>query len=315
MASAALDLPAARPVARAKPLDRPAAAPAAEAVPAGRGAPARTGRSVPPIDPKRYAPSAAHPVRSKARHLEAHTRIDPHSHPWGQIAFSISGVIRVTAARSTYIVPPSRAVWIPPGVEHIVHVVEDAEIRTLYLHQGDPTLDPRCGPHAADDTDAGAWQEGRVFEVSSLLRELVTQLTVSPDTPVDTERERHLCALVLDELRHAKTVPLGVDLPQDKRLLALCEAVLEDPTRWSTLEACAQGVGASARTVARLFRSELGTTFLQWRQQVLLAKALSMAARRVPLGLIAAELGYASASAFTAMVKRSVGAPPSRFFT
>jgi AraC-like DNA-binding protein len=30
--------------------------------------------------------------------------------------------------------------------------------------------------------------------------------------------------------------------------------------------------------------------------------------------LIAAELGYASASAFTAMVRRSVGAPPGRFF-
>jgi AraC-like DNA-binding protein len=66
--------------------------------------------------------------------------------------------------------------------------------------------------------------------------------------------------------------------------------------------------------VARLFRSELGTTFLQWRHQVLLAKALSMAARRVPMAVIATELGYASASAFTAMVRRSVGAPPSRFF-
>jgi AraC-like DNA-binding protein len=29
---------------------------------------------------------------------------------------------------------------------------------------------------------------------------------------------------------------------------------------------------------------------------------------------IAAELGYASASAFTAMVTRTVGMPPSRFF-
>jgi AraC-like DNA-binding protein len=32
------------------------------------------------------------------------------------------------------------------------------------------------------------------------------------------------------------------------------------------------------------------------------------------MGVIAAELGYASASAFTAMVRRSVGAPPARFF-
>jgi AraC-like DNA-binding protein len=66
--------------------------------------------------------------------------------------------------------------------------------------------------------------------------------------------------------------------------------------------------------MARLFRSELGTSFVQWRQQVLLARALSLAAKKRSMGSIAAELGYASASAFSAMVKRSVGAPPSRFF-
>jgi AraC-like DNA-binding protein len=65
--------------------------------------------------------------------------------------------------------------------------------------------------------------------------------------------------------------------------------------------------------VARLFRSELGTSFMQWRQQVLLARAVTLAARKMPMASIANELGYASASAFSAMVRRSFGAPPSRF--
>ncbi len=56
-------------------------------------------------------------------------------------------------------------------------------------------------------------------------------------------------------------------------------------------------------------------TFGQWRQQVLLAQALALAARRLPMAHIAAELGYASPSAFSAMVRRAVGAPPSRFFS
>ena len=97
-------------------------------------------------------------------------------------------------------------------------------------------------------------------------------------------------------------------------LRSLCEAVLDNPARHATLEGWAAEAGASPRTVARLFRQELGTTFAEWRQQVLLAKALSMAARKRPMSHIAAELGYASASAFTAMVRRSVGEPPSRFF-
>jgi len=266
--------------------------------------------SLPSVDPQRYAPTADYPVRAKARRLAADTHIEPHSHPWGQLAFSVTGVVRMTAGRGTYIVPPSRAVWIPPQVEHVVTVVEDAELRTLYLYQ-----DARhCGPET-DPAPDSPWRECRVVEVSSLLRELVMHLSVEAGPLPSTERERHLSALVLDELRHALPVPIGVDLPQDKRLRALCEAVLDDPTRWSTLETCARNVGASPRTVARLFRSELGTTFLQWRQQVLLAKALSMAARKIPMAVISAELGYASASAFTAMVTRSVGAPPSRFFS
>jgi AraC-like DNA-binding protein len=90
--------------------------------------------------------------------------------------------------------------------------------------------------------------------------------------------------------------------------------VLDDPARHATLDGWAVEAGASVRTVARLFRQELGTTFAEWRQQVLLAKALSMAARKRPMSHIASALGYASPSAFTAMVRRSVGMPPSRFF-
>jgi len=118
---------------------------------------------------------------------------------------------------------------------------------------------------------------------------------------------------VIDELRRARAVRLGVDLPRDKRLRHLCEAVIADPTRHETLEAWAHDTGASPRTVARLFRQELGSTFTQWRQQVVLAKAVSLAAARTPMGQIAAELGY-SASAFSAMVRRTVGMPPGRFF-
>jgi AraC-like DNA-binding protein len=238
----------------------------------------------------------------------------PHAHPWGQLAISTTGVIRLTADRGTYIVPPSRALWIPPHVEHAVTAVEDSDLRTLYLHQPDG----RCGP-AVHDTEEAQWRTCRVLEVSPLLRALVLELDVRPDggpplTADELRRERLLCALVLDELRRARPVRLGVDLPREKRLRALCEAVIDNPVRHETLAGWARDSGASPRTVARLFRQELGTSFAQWRQQVLLARALALAARGLPMSHIAAELGYASASAFSAMVRRSVGQPPSRFF-
>lgn len=267
-----------------------------------------------PLTPHLFVPTPARPVRAKLHRLRSDTLVVPHSHPWGQLAFSTTGVTRLTAARGTYIVPPSRVLWIPPNVEHAVTVLEDSDLRTLYLHQ-EPG---RVGPGVPRAQQA-PWQACRVLEVSALLRALVLEMSIRADDagPLSSDelaRERLLSALVLDELRRARPVPLGVDLPTDKRLRSLCEAILNDPTRHDTLEGWARDSGASARTLSRLFRQELGTTFAQWRQQVLLSKALVLAARRVPMSHIAAELGYASASAFSAMVRRSVGEPPSRFF-
>jgi len=269
-----------------------------------------------PLTPHLYTPTPQRPLRAKKHHLSTDTRVVPHDHPWAQVALSSTGVVRLTMEHGTYLVPPSRALWIPAGMEHAVSVVEDADLRTLYL------LQPRgrCGPGVAPAEQA-PWRQCRVLEVSELLRALVLEMDVQPDgggPPLGADalrREQRLSALILDELRRARPVRLGVGLPADKRLRTLCEAVLDDPTRHATLDGWARDTGASPRTVARLFRQQLGTTFVQWRQQVLLAKALSMAARKQPMGVIAAELGYASASAFSAMVRRSVGAPPSRFFT
>ena len=264
--------------------------------------------SVLPIDPLAYAPTPARPLRAKLRRLAAATQVVPHSHPWAQVAMSATGVIRMQAGRSTYLVPPTRALWIPPGVEHVVTVVEDAEIRTLYVHPSARFLGND------GETPFQRWPECRVLEVSPLLRELVAHLDSAPGGQTASEREACLAALILDELRRAAPVKLGIELPADKRLRQLCEAVLDAPARWSTLEEWSREAGASPRTVARLFRSELGTSFVQWRQQVLLSHAVALAARKLPMATIAAELGYASASAFTAMVRRTLGAPPTQFF-
>ena len=135
--------------------------------------------------------------------------------------------------------------------------------------------------------------------------------------PLGLAREQALGTLVIDELTHADTQALGVPLPHpqhgDKRLRALCEAVLRAPAERATLAEWAEGVGASERTVARLFRDELGLSYQQWRQQAVLAHALPLLARGLPISQVAAATGYASDSAFSAMFKAAMGQPPSQF--
>ncbi|HEY9109789.1 MAG TPA: helix-turn-helix transcriptional regulator [Roseateles sp.] len=265
-----------------------------------------TGRtSLPALSPERFAPTPERPLRAKARLLEHLTDIQPHRHDWAQLVFSMTGAVRVNTELSTYIVPPSRAVWIPPGIVHAVTAIEQCDLRTVYLGAG--------------LLSGEAWQVGRVLEVSPLLRELVAALPGEPDPqpseiPDDAERRRGIEQLVLAELRRARPLALGVALPQHARLRKLCEAMLQEPGRHAGLDEWAQEAGYSPRTLSRLFREQLGTSFAQWRSQLLLAHALTLAARGRPMSHIAAELGYANASAFTAMVTRTVGMPPSRFF-
>lgn len=264
-------------------------------------------RVLPPHDPQRYAPSPAHPVRAKARLMAHDMDIQPHQHDWGQLVLSMAGAVRVEAEQAgqthAFIVPPARAVWIPAGVVHAVRAIEQAELRTAYLHAG-------CSLAATR-----GFERCRVLEVSPLLRELLRELTPlsEPDAPSDP-REPLLVALLVAELQRAAPVALGLALPQDKRLRRVCEALLEQPQQDQELRHWAGEVGASERTLARLFRQELGTSYRHWRQQLLLAQALSLAARKRPLASIAAELGYANPSAFSAMVKRTVGMSPREFF-
>ena len=103
-------------------------------------------------------------------------------------------------------------------------------------------------------------------------------------------------------------------MPRDSRLRSLCEIVIAEPASNQSLQELSRLVGASERTLARLFQSEMQMSFGLWRQQMRLARAAPLIARGLPLSVVAAELGYASQSAFSAMFKRTFGQSPSAFF-
>jgi AraC-like DNA-binding protein len=242
------------------------------------------------------APIPERPVRVVARDLEAGDVLEAHSHAWGQLTYAREGMVRVTVANGTWIVPPLRAIWIPPDTVHELLVLEKARLRALYVHQGSA---PFGGANCV------------VLEVSALLRELILALSkVGQAGP----REAALTAAILSELAHATTLPIRVALPTDKRLMTLCESLIADPGSVLTLKEWAKRVGASERTLARLFEQDLGMSFGQWRQQMRLMHAATLVARGLPLSQVAADLGYASQSAFSAMFKKTFGQSPSAFF-
>lgn len=243
-------------------------------------------------------PTDARPVSLWARDLPADVSVGAHSHAWGQLTYAHNGMMRVSAQDSSWIVPPQRALWIAPHVVHEVTMLEAACLSPLRIHASrDPFGGERC----------------RVVEVSSLLRELIAALETG-EQPRDPRRAFLLGELILDELARAPSRPIRVPLPRDKRLKGLCEGLIAAPGDTQTLADWARAVGASERTLARLFERELGMSFGQWRQQVRLAHGACLIARGLPLWQVAQQLGYASQSAFTAMFRKTFGTTPSAFF-
>jgi AraC-like DNA-binding protein len=154
----------------------------------------------------------------------------------------------------------------------------------------------------------------KVVLMSGLLRELVQEAVRAPFDYDGNGRVGHIEALVLDEIRTLDAQPLRLPMPRDKRLQVVCEALLRNPGRRETLEEWCDIAGASSRTLARLFASETGMRFVDWRQQARLSEALVQLAEGKDVASIARALSYESPSAFSLMFRRALGRAPRDYF-
>lgn len=221
--------------------------------------------------------------------------IPPHSHTHHQLAWTRSGVLGVAVADSYWILPPSRALWLPAGVVHQTGATRDAVLCSLYL---DPE---RC---ALD------WAEPTAVGVDGLLAHLIGYLAREDLT--DDARLRAE-AVVLDLLHPLPTLPIDVPEPVDERVRAVADALLADPADPQSLDAHAHSIGVSRRTLTRLFVRDTGMSFDRWRTNTRLRAALPLLAEGRPVSETAHAVGYSTPSAFLAAFRRTVGTSPGRY--
>ncbi|WP_330229646.1 helix-turn-helix transcriptional regulator [Nocardia sp. NBC_00508] len=147
--------------------------------------------------------------------------------------------------------------------------------------------------------------------MTRLLHELFDLLTAA-DT--GQERRGRAEAVVFDLLEPVEVIPVGAHPPGDPRARQVADALAADPADPRTLAEFAAAVAVSPRTLARLFVSETGLGFGQWRTQIRLAASLPLLAAGLPVARIAGRVGYATPSAYVAAFRRVVGVSPGRYF-
>jgi len=223
--------------------------------------------------------------------------IKPHRHHWGQLIYAGSGVMRVRSGGTVWIVPPARAVWVPAGTDHEIHGLGDFAMRTLYLPvEMTATLPGQCC----------------ALDVTPLLRELTLELVEwCPVDEADAVGMR-LAEVAIDRIAEARMLPLQLPLPRDPRALRLAARLQAEPSAQAKLSELAADAGASERTIQRLFLSETGMGFSQWRQRLRLLHGATLLGGGASVTEAGLEAGYSGTSAFIAAFRKHFGFTPSK---
>lgn len=239
-------------------------------------------------------------VYCKARDYPSATVIPLHHHPdRHQLVYAETGVLVVNAGMGRWVVPSTRAIWMPAGIGHQVHCIGLVQMRSLYIT-------PEAMPHAPETPSA--------VSITPLLASLIHAAVEIPARYAENSRDGRLMRLILDEVQTLPVLPLHLPEPRDPRLRQIGRQLQRHPDDASTLQDWAARLQVDVKTIQRLCARELGMTFGQWRQQARLLRALERLAVGEKVIDVALALGYESPSAFATMFKRRFGLTPSQFF-
>jgi AraC-like DNA-binding protein len=205
--------------------------------------------------------------------------------------------MQVTTSLGTWVVPPQRAVWIPPQVPHEVLFL-GVRTHSVYIEPGHPLI---------------SRDQCLVIEVSALMRHLLQEAVDLPLEYEEDGRDGVLMSLLLHEIQRANELPLHIPMPTHERLLATCKSFLMAPDINLSSQQLADSLFMGVRTFTRLFREQTGLSFGQWRQRACVVLALSRLADGDSVTTVALEMGYESPASFATMFRRVLGQAPSAY--
>jgi len=235
-------------------------------------------------------------IRAVTFPMAPRSRFDRHAHDSHQLVWAADGVLTVVADTGTWVLPPSRALWVPARVPHETIASERSTMRTLYL---DADL---CPIH---------WESPCPVVATALLAALIEHL--SHDS-LDPQHRARAEALILDLLEPVEVATIQVTMPTDERALDVARALVSHPADQRNLAAWGREIGASGRTITRAFLADTGIPFARWRTSVRLQAAIPLLAGGEPVATVAGYVGYDTPSAFIAAFRRYTGVTPGSYF-
>jgi AraC-like DNA-binding protein len=246
-------------------------------------------------------PDNAHaPVVGLTSHWPSRSDKAQHTHSRHQLMYSRKGVIHVSTPTGSWILPPTKSIWISGGTPHALLVRRPVDLISLWVDRNAPGA-----PH---------WTGCKVVSVSPLIRELLRVCSEQPWDYPPASRASRLAQVLLEQLEVHEQAPLELPELSDPRAERVAAMLRADPADRRPLAELASAAGASHRTIERLFASEARMSFGRWRVRHRMIAALEQLAHGDSVGDVAYAVGYETPSSFIAAFRASFGTTPTAYF-
>jgi AraC-like DNA-binding protein len=222
-------------------------------------------------------------------------QVPEHAHGSDQLIYAIRGVMQVSVGRCLWLIPPHFGMWIPARIRHSISMPNAVSMRTLYMRRGlSAKLPLTC----------------TVLHITPFLRELIVEAVRLRELRTRDRLHGALRDLLLAKLENASPMAMSLTLPEDPRARAVADNVIANLAGRLPLAQMCASVGASVRTVQRIFRREVGSDFESWRRQARLMKAVELLVGGHSVKQVGFALGYSQPTAFVEMFRGILGTTP-----
>lgn len=222
----------------------------------------------------------------------------PHSHAEAQLCGLDAGLAILETEAGAWTCPPSRCVWIPPGM---VHSLRSCGKMSGWMMR----VNARRGRRLP--------AEPRVLALSSLLKGIVARMMTWVEDPEVNGPRRRLVRVLHDEICTSSQIRLHLPVPRDPALKLLAARIAEPGKAVMDLTALAHEVGLSERSLFRKFRNETGLSPGQWRRQMQVLRSLELLTEGRSVTETAFEVGYESVGAFIRAFRQTFAVTPSAY--
>jgi AraC-like DNA-binding protein len=220
-----------------------------------------------------------------------------HVHDMHQILHAFEGALEVESGEACHLVPRQLAAWIPAGVAHRTHI--------HHVRSGSIFFSPGMIPAVSDRI--------RIVPVSALMREMMKEAMrwsiTEVEHPIGRAYFEALALLCGEWFQSEECVPRlpTSDDPRIRKVMNYTRANLAA----ADLPSACRAAGLSERSLRRRFKDATAMTWEDYRRLCRLAEAIVLLGdTTLPVGAVAARVGFESQGAFAKSFRAFTGEGP-----